>query len=126
MTTMSRRPSSRFLQRALSSANALGDPYRLSILQRAVLVPYFGLGSLMDPKRGDLVAGLGDVTASPALTKLTAAMKQNAAGQQLLANKPFLSSANLDPVELRKMPAKTLGKEYIDFMDSHHFSADER
>jgi hypothetical protein len=64
MTTMSRRPSSRFLQRALSSANALGDPYRLSILQRAVLVPYFGLGSLMDPKRGDLVAGSVDVTAS--------------------------------------------------------------
>jgi ubiquinone biosynthesis protein COQ4 len=124
------RMSSKILRRALnSSANAkLGDPYRLSLLQRAVLVPYFGLGSLMDPRRGDLVAGLGDVTANTAssLTKLAAAMKQTTAGQRLLESKPFLSSANLDPVELREMPPRTLGKEYIDFMDSHHFSADER
>ena len=37
-------------------------PYTLSSSQRAFLLTYFGLGSLIDPTRGDLIAGLGDIT----------------------------------------------------------------
>lgn len=102
------------------------DPYKLSVLQRAVLIPYMGIGALMDPTRGDLVAGLGDVTAMRSLKKLTANMKNSTAGRSLLTKKPFISTASLNPVELREMPPGSLGKEYIEFMDHHHFSADDR
>jgi hypothetical protein len=40
-------------------------PYKLSSLQRAFLIPYFGIGSFLDPVRGDLVAGLADATGNP-------------------------------------------------------------
>lgn len=32
-------------------------PHRLSTLQRLAAVPYFAIGALLDPTRGDLVAG---------------------------------------------------------------------
>jgi hypothetical protein len=45
-------------------------PYNLSIIQRAFLIPYFGLGALSDPRRGDLVAGLGDATGEEQLERI--------------------------------------------------------
>lgn len=44
----------------------------------------------------------------------------------MLKSKPFISTKTLNPLELRQMPTGSLGREYIDFMDGHSFSADER
>jgi hypothetical protein len=60
------------------------EPYRLSPLQRAFLVPYFAAGSIADPERGDLVAGLGDATAEEALEVLRRKLLQSKEGSYSL------------------------------------------
>ena len=102
------------------------DPYNLSSLQRLALIPYFGIGSLMDPTRGDLVAGFGDVTGTLALKKLTGVIKRSGAGRVMLSKKPHITSSTLNLDYLRNLPDSTFGRKYINFMDDHHFSADER
>jgi hypothetical protein len=57
------RNSMKSLTRQQSSMNRpYFVPYKLSLAQRAFLVPYFGIGAITDPRRGDLVAGTGDAT----------------------------------------------------------------
>ena len=101
-------------------------PYSLSTSQRAFLLTYFGIGSLVDPTRGDLVAGLGDVTSERQLKKIHTILNRTQSGRQLLIDKPLISEKSLDVNKLRELPNNTLGKLYINFMDEHGFSADER
>ena len=109
------------------SRNRFLDPYNLSMLQRAVLIPYFGIGSLVDPTRGELVAALGDVTAHPViLRKLVSQLKNNKRGRDLLKAKPLINTDNLNIPYLRSLPIMTFGRQYAQFMDHHGFSADER
>ena len=101
-------------------------PYKLSTLQRAFLVPYFGVGALLDPTRGDLVAGFGDVTAGLVLKNLHTKMASTPSGRELLKNKPLITEKNLSLPHLRGLPEDSFGRKYIDFMDHHEYSADER
>jgi ubiquinone biosynthesis protein COQ4 len=101
-------------------------PYKLSAVQRAFLIPYFGIGALLDPVRGDLVAGFGDVTAGLVLERMHKKMASTPAGRELLKNKPLITEKNLSLPHLRGLPEGSFGKGYIDFMDHHGYSADER
>ena len=101
-------------------------PYSLTSPQRAFLLTYFGIGSLLDPTRGDLVAGLGDITSERQLKKIHTLLNRTQYGRQLLIDKPIISEKSLDVNKLRELPNNTLGKLYINFMDEHGFSADER
>jgi ubiquinone biosynthesis protein COQ4 len=101
-------------------------PYKLSLAQRAFLVPYFGTGALINPVRGDLVAGFGDVTAGPMLERLHAQMRSTPGGRELLKNKPLITEKDLSTPMLRGLPDGTFGRMYTAFMDHHGYSADER
>ena len=101
-------------------------PYTLSSSQRAFLLTYFGLGSLIDPTRGDLIAGLGDITGENQLKKMHHILNRTKLGQSLLKDKPLITEESLDVNKLRLLPNNTLGNSYIMFMDKHGFSADER
>ena len=121
------------LRRRLSSSSSHNfpsyqSPYILSIPQRLFVIPYFGIGSLLDPRRGDLVAGLGDslIGTTHQLKKLHAKMSASAAGRKLLVEKPLISEQSIDFSKLRSLPRDTLGFAYAEFMDSHAFSPDER
>jgi len=110
-----------------SSSSRYYEPYELSLAQRAFLVPFFGVRALLDPERGDLVAGFGDaVTTKPVLKKLHKHMLTTESGRQLMQNKPQLTEDTLDLEHLRSLPEGTLGKEYVKFMDIHGYSPDER
>ena len=113
--------------RGFLTARKFMEPYKLSIGQRAFLVPMFGFGALMDPSRGDLVAGFGDVLSSTSnLRKLKRRMQQTGEGARILREKPLITEAGLDMEALRKMPPDSMGYNYAMFMDEHGFSADER
>ena len=90
------------------------------------LVPYYGLGALLDPTRGDLVAGLGDVTGERQLARIRGRLRSTAGGRKLLAEKPLISEASLRFDALRNLPDGTLGREYARYMTDHAFSADDR
>ena len=101
-------------------------PYSLSSSQRAFLLTYFGIGSLVDPTRGDLVAGLGDITGENQLKKMHQILNRTQSGRNLLKDKPLITKESLDVTRLRSLSSNTLGNLYINFMDKHGFSADER
>lgn len=101
-------------------------PYKLSTLQRAFLIPYFGVRALLDPSRGDLVAGLGDVSSDPVLQGLMRELRRSPSGRQLLKEKPLITRENMQLERLRALPEESLGRQYAAFMDKHDFSADER
>ena len=103
------------------------EPYSLTVTQRAFLVPIFGIGALMDPKRGDLVAGFGDLLSTESnLRKLKRRMQQTGEGTRILREKPLITEEGLNMENLRKLPTDSLGYNYATFMDEHGFSANER
>lgn len=101
-------------------------PQRLSMLQRLAAVPYFSVGAMLDPTRGDLVAGLGDVTAEEALRRLHKKMTASSSGQNLLKHKPLISSDLVSERNISTFREESLGAQYYHYMKEFHFSADER
>lgn len=106
--------------------NKYYEPYKLSILQRAFLVPYYSIGSILDPNKGDRIAGLGDVTSPVASKFMKKVFLSNIEGRKLLKDKPLITNKELNIYKLRTLPDNTLGRVYMNYMDSHAFSADER
>lgn len=102
------------------------QPYRLSVLQRSFLVPYFGLQAILDPTKGDMVAGFGDVTSGTFLKQLHAQIIESPEGRMLLKDKPLISVEKLNLSKLRTFRSDSLGYSYTQFMDHHGYSADER
>jgi len=109
-----------------SSSRLFLQPYRLSALQRAALIPYFGAASLLVPERGDYVAGFADLTAGPMLRILVKRIPTTVEGRNLLKNKPLISEVSLNMPRLRDLPSDTLGHQYARYMDQYEFSANER
>ena len=96
------------------------------MIKRCALIPYFGLGALLDPTRGDLVAGLGDITAERALKLIQTRMDRNCEGRRLLRDKPYITQHTLNQNKLSQLPEGSLGFEYYHYMREHGFNADER
>lgn len=110
-----------------ASVGTYYDSYRLSLIQRAFLVPYFGIQGFLDPTKGDAVAGLGDVTSTPSLLRsLHADLLRSSSGRRLLQEKPLIRSESVNLPHLRQLSSNTMGKQYATYMDEHSFSADER
>jgi ubiquinone biosynthesis protein COQ4 len=103
------------------------EPYQLSLAQRAFLAPYFGVKALLDPARGDHVAGFGDVLSSKHnLQRLQKRMMQTEEGQRILTEKPLITEESLNLEHLKTLPEDSLGYQYAAFMATHDFSANER
>jgi ubiquinone biosynthesis protein COQ4 len=99
----------------------------VSRLQRSILLPYFGLGALYNPVRGDLVAGLGDITVSEKhLLKQLKHMESCEDGQRLLLTKPVITQESLKKTISASLPPSSLGYIYNEWMNLHKFSPDER
>lgn len=90
-------------------------PYELSFAQRTFLIPYFGLGAILDPRRGDLVAGLGDATGVGKLRHIRKSLMETKAGRKLLLEKPLISEGSLNLLST-EFPDDSLGKKYAEFM----------
>lgn len=102
------------------------QPYAITPIQRAFLVPYFAIGSILDPTQGERVAGLGDITAVLATKRMLENIVRSDEGRELMKNKPLITTESLDYPRLRKLSSNTLGYNYVKFMDFHGFTADGR
>ena len=106
----------RLIHRKLSTVNRpYFVPYSLSCVQRAFLVPYFGLGAIADPRRGDLVAGLGDATSERQLLKIKSLLMESSAGRKLMREKPLITESSLQ-LSSSNFPDDSLGRKYSEFM----------
>uniref|UniRef100_A0A8R1HKN6 4-hydroxy-3-methoxy-5-polyprenylbenzoate decarboxylase n=1 Tax=Caenorhabditis japonica TaxID=281687 RepID=A0A8R1HKN6_CAEJA len=90
-----------------------------------------GIGSaaaaITDPKRGDMVAAMGETTAlAPILENLRKRMDSDVVGRRLLKEKPRISNETIDRKKLAALPVGTLGKAYSEFLERLNTSPDAR
>ncbi|KAK1320879.1 hypothetical protein QJS10_CPA03g02563 [Acorus calamus] len=101
-----------------------GARIRLSGWQQAAVAVGSALGALMDPRRADLIAALGETTGKPAFEKVLERMNSSPEGRDILLERPRVISSNV--AHAWDLPEPTFGAAYARFMGSRNFSPDDR
>ncbi|KAI3931358.1 hypothetical protein MKX01_040275 [Papaver californicum] len=87
--------------------------------QQAAVAVGSAFGALMDPRRADLIAALGETTGKPAFGRVLERMKNNPEGRAMLLERPRVISANVG--HAWDLPENTFGAAYARFMGSRNF-----
>ncbi|KAI9708805.1 MAG: Ubiquinone biosynthesis protein [Bogoriella megaspora] len=99
----------------------------LTTIERGVLAVGSAVGSLLNPRRGDLIAALGEATATPYfIYRLRDAMLASPAGRRMLRDRPRITSQSLSMPYLRSLPSNTVGHSYVSWLDREGVGPDTR
>lgn len=99
----------------------------LTGIERVALAVGSGILSFLDPRRGDLIAALGEATAAPYFAdRLRRAMLADATGRRILRDRPRITSTSLDLPRLRSLPPSTVGATYAAWLDREGVTPDTR
>ncbi|XP_061991327.1 ubiquinone biosynthesis protein COQ4 homolog, mitochondrial isoform X3 [Rosa rugosa] len=101
-----------------------GARVRLNRWQQAAVAVGSAVGALLDPRRADLIAALGETTGKPAFERVVQRMKSSPEGRAILLEQPRVISANVG--HAWDLPPNTFGAAYAKFMGSRNFSPDDR
>ncbi|KAG9137078.1 hypothetical protein Leryth_024505 [Lithospermum erythrorhizon] len=101
-----------------------GSRVPLSKWQQAAVAVGSAFGALLDPRRADLIAALGETTGKPAFEKVLQRMKGSPEGRAILAEQPRIISSAVG--HAWDLPPNTFGAAYARFMGSRNFSPDDR
>ncbi|KAI9703261.1 MAG: Ubiquinone biosynthesis protein [Candelina mexicana] len=83
--------------------------------------------SLLNPRRGDLIAALGEATATPYfIYRLRDAMLSDPTGRRILRNRPRINSQTLSLTSLRSFPKNSVGRAYAIWLDREGVTPDTR
>ncbi|TBU41926.1 ubiquinone biosynthesis protein COQ4 mitochondrial [Dichomitus squalens] len=82
--------------------------------------------SLANPRRGDMVAALGDLTSGPVLPRLRDSMLESAEGRQILKDRPRINSDTVDMNKLALLPEGTFGNAYVTWLERCGVTPDTR
>ncbi|KAK4846660.1 hypothetical protein QYF36_020450 [Acer negundo] len=69
---------------------------RLNLWQQAAVAVGSAVGALLDPRRADLIAALGETTGKPAFQSVLERMKRSPEGRDI-TNARFMGSRNFSP-----------------------------
>jgi ubiquinone biosynthesis protein COQ4 len=97
----------------------LGNQIKVSDFQRILLTAGSSIAALLDPRRQDMIACLGETTGEEALEKVLHAMQQSSEGQQILKEKPRINTSTVNLNELKNLPVNTFGYHYYKFLDDN-------
>ncbi|KAH9895554.1 Coq4-domain-containing protein [Xylariomycetidae sp. FL2044] len=99
----------------------------LTGIERAALAVGSGVTSLLDPYRHDMIAALGEATATPYfIARLRRAMLASPTGRRILRDRPRMNSSTLRLAYLRSLPRGTVGGTYAAWLDREGVSPDTR
>ncbi|BCR91600.1 ubiquinone biosynthesis protein COQ4 [Aspergillus chevalieri] len=99
----------------------------LTFVERGALAVGSAVGSLLNPRRGDLIAALGEATATPYfIYRLRDAMLSDPTGRRILRDRPRITSENLPLPYLRSLPENSVGHTYAAWLDREGVSPDTR
>ncbi|KLJ06610.1 ubiquinone biosynthesis protein COQ4, mitochondrial [Blastomyces silverae] len=99
----------------------------LTTIERGALAVGSAIGSLLNPRRGDLIAALGEATATPYfIYRLRDAMLSDPTGRRILRDRPRISSKTLSVEYLRSLPPNTVGRTYVGWLDREGVGPDTR
>ncbi|TKY63966.1 Ubiquinone biosynthesis protein COQ4-like [Spatholobus suberectus] len=100
-----------------------GGRIRLKTWQQAAVVVGSAVGALLDPRRADLIAALGETTGKSAFERVLQRMKSSPEGRAVLLERPRVISAKVG--HAWDLPANTFGAAFARFMGSRNFSPDD-
>lgn len=92
---------------------------QISDLQRTILAIGSSLSSIIDPRRHDMIAALGETTGVGTLKKLYDGMYGTEEGQRILSDKPRINTKTVNFEHLKTMPENTLGFQYYKFLNDN-------
>ncbi|KAI5812876.1 ubiquinone biosynthesis protein coq-4 [Pyronema omphalodes] len=99
----------------------------LSVPERIFLGLGSAIGSLINPRRADLIATCGETTAVPYfLPRLRNIMLSHPTGRRILRDRPRITSTSLNLPYLRSLPDNSVGREYVRWLDREGVSPDTR
>ncbi|GAV57482.1 Coq4 domain-containing protein [Cephalotus follicularis] len=101
-----------------------GARVRLNSWQKVAVAVGSAVGALLDPRRADLIAALGETTGKPTFERVLQRMKRSPEGRAVLLERPRVISAKVG--HAWDLPANTFGAAYAKFMGSRNFSPDDR
>ncbi|XP_071524237.1 ubiquinone biosynthesis protein COQ4 homolog, mitochondrial isoform X2 [Panulirus ornatus] len=113
-------------ERASSSTVLYKTHIPTNSFQKAILSAGAAVAAILDPRRHDMVAVLGETTGYSALSRIYTEMVQDEEGQQILIEKPRINSSTIDLPYLSKLPEGTLGNYYIKFLNDNNVTPDSR
>jgi ubiquinone biosynthesis protein COQ4 len=92
---------------------------QISDFQRTILAIGSSISSILDPRRHDMIAALGETTGAETLKKLCDGMHNSEEGRNILKDKPRINTTTINLDELKTMPENTLGFQYFKFLDDN-------
>ncbi|KAG9229158.1 ubiquinone biosynthesis protein coq4, mitochondrial [Amylocarpus encephaloides] len=99
----------------------------LTRLEKTGLAIGSAVYSLYNPYRADLIAALGEATATPYfIYRLRDAMLSDPTGRRILRDRPRISSKTLSMEHLRSLPENSVGRTYVGWLDREGVSPDTR
>lgn len=97
----------------------LGNQIKVSDFQRILLTAGSSIAALLDPRRQDMIACLGETTGEEALEKVLHAMQQSEEGQRILKEKPRINTTTVNLNELKNLAPHTFGFHYYKFLEDN-------
>ncbi|KAI9754434.1 MAG: Ubiquinone biosynthesis protein [Chaenotheca gracillima] len=130
-TLSSARPLLAPCSRQLSILNRPPPNYEghvpLTGIERGALAVGSAIASLINPRRGDMIAALGEATATPYfIYRLRDAMLASPTGRRILRDRPRITSKTLSMPHLRSLPANSVGAAYAGWLDREGVTPDTR
>ena len=99
----------------------------LTKLERVGLAAGSAITSLLNPRRHDMIAALGEATAQPYfITTLRDRMLSHPTGRRILRDRPRITSHSLSLGTLRTLPEGCVGRTYAAWLDREGVTPDTR
>jgi len=99
----------------------------LTSIERIGLAVGSAVASLANPRRGDMIAALGEATAQPFfIRRLKERMLADPTGRRILRDRPRITSKTMSLETLRKLPDNTVGRTYAAWLDREGVTPDTR
>ena len=99
---------------------------RTNTFQRAILTCGAATAALLDPRRHDMVAVLGETTGHSTLACLYTRMIEDSEGQRIIVDKPRINSSSINLDALANLPSDSLGRTYVNFLENNKVTPDSR
>lgn len=85
-------------------------------IQRFILSAGSSVASLLNPRRHDMIACLGETTGHDALSNMLSCMKNNAEGMKILQDQPRINTKTINLEELGRLEENKFGFQYYKFL----------
>ncbi|KAF8170438.1 ubiquinone biosynthesis protein COQ4, mitochondrial [Pholiota molesta] len=115
-----------FSTRSINTPPAYEGHIPLNWFETALLTVGSAVVSLTDPRRGDMVAALGETTAGPTLSRLRDRMLESPEGRRILKERPRVNSTTIDLNKLLEYPEGSFGRAYITWLERCGVTPDTR